>query len=119
VAAASQTTGLPERLIATLIAGESAFKPDAVSKTGALGLTQLMPDTAKALGVNPHNVAENVMGGARYLAQQIVHFNGNLPLAFAAYNAGPGAVEKYGGIPPFPETQAYVQNMMAMYGGGR
>ena len=91
---------------------ESGFNPQAKSPVGALGLTQLMPETAQGLGVNPHDPLENAVGGAMYLMQQYRRF-GSWPLAYAAFNAGPGAVEKYGGIPPFPETQNYVRAIMA------
>lgn len=94
-----------------LVYQESRFNPCARSSAGAIGLAQLMPATAAALGVNPHNIVENLRGGARYLSQQMLRFNGNFALALAAYNAGPGAVIKFGGIPPYRETRSYVESI--------
>lgn len=107
-------SGIPAALFLGLVQRESGFNPNAVSPAGATGLTQLMPGTARGLGVNPMSPAENLVGGARYLAQQYRQF-GRWDLALAAYNAGPGAVQKYGGVPPYAETQHYVQSIM---GGG-
>lgn len=100
--------GLDPALIKAIILTESAGDPEAISPKGAVGLMQLMPETAKALGVDPHDPEENILGGIKYFAQMLVRFDGDLLLALAAYNAGPGAVEKHGGIPPYTETMRYV-----------
>ena len=106
-----QDYGLPQGLVHAVIHQESRGRANAVSVKGALGLMQLMPGTAAQLGVNPYDPEQNVRGGARYLRQQIDRF-GSIPLALAAYNAGPGAVLRYGGIPPYRETQNYVSTIM-------
>jgi len=100
-------------LVKSIIKQESGFNPNAVSPAGAQGLMQLMPSTARGLGVfNALNPYQNLKGGVTYLAQMLQRFEGNLPKALAAYNAGPNAVEKYGGIPPYAETKNYVQSIM-------
>lgn len=99
--------GVPEDLFLRLVQQESGWNPQAVSHKGAIGLAQLMPETARDLGVDPRDPAANLDGGARYLRMQHQAF-GSWPLALAAYNAGPGAVARHGGIPPFAETQTYV-----------
>lgn len=104
--------GLPSDVFVALVSRESRFNPHAQSKVGAYGLTQLMPGTAKELGVNPKDPLQNLEGGARYLKQQLDRFK-SIPLALAAYNAGPGNVRKYKGLPPFRETRKYVQNILA------
>ena len=109
---AAQRYKLPVRVFLSLVQHESGFNPSAQSPVGAIGLTQLMPTTAKGLGVDPHDPLQNLDGGARYLRRQLDRF-GDIKLALAAYNAGPGAVEKYGGVPPYAETQRYVQNVTA------
>lgn len=105
-------TGLPEAMLYAVVKNESGFNPRALSPKGAMGLMQLMPETARALGVSdPFDPEQNLRGGARYLAQQFERF-GSWERALAAYNAGPGAVERYQGIPPFSETQNFVRKVM-------
>jgi soluble lytic murein transglycosylase-like protein len=110
--AAARRHDIPEDLFLRLITQESGWNPNARSPKGALGLAQLMPATAQSLGVNPHDVAQNLEGGARYLRTQYDRF-GEWRLALAAYNAGPEAVKKYGGIPPYAETEHYVKVILA------
>lgn len=105
--------GVDRNLVDAIAWQESRYNPRAISRAGALGVMQLMPETARQLGVqNPHDVRQNVVGGTAYLRQQLERFGNNVPLALAAYNAGPGAVMKYGGIPPYRETQNYVRQIM-------
>ena len=112
---ASQSTGLSANLLKAVATVESGLNPHAVSSAGAIGVMQLMPGTAADLGVNPNNVAQNVQGGAEYLKSLLGTFQGDVSLALAAYNAGPGAVEQFGGIPPFTQTQQYVKKVLAVY----
>ncbi|MBY6055156.1 lytic transglycosylase domain-containing protein [Leisingera daeponensis] len=107
---AARQHGVPEDLFLRLVQQESNWNPNAKSHKGALGLAQLMPATARALGVNPAVPKQNLEGGARYLARQFRKF-GSWRLALAAYNAGPEAVRKYGGVPPYKETQHYVKTI--------
>lgn len=111
---AAGEAGIDPRLVAAMVWQESGFQPDAVSKSGAIGLAQLMPPTAEGLGVDPHNPIENLEGGARYLAWTVKEF-GSLELGLAAYNAGPGNVRAANGIPDIPETQAYVPRVLDYY----
>jgi soluble lytic murein transglycosylase-like protein len=112
--AAAASNGVDPALLKGLVAQESGFDPNARSGAGALGLTQLMPGTAASLGVtNPLDPAQSLQGGAKYLRQQLDRFGGDERLALAAYNAGPGAVARYGGVPPYSETQNYVNSVMA------
>jgi soluble lytic murein transglycosylase-like protein len=130
IGAAAQRTGLPAALLAAVAQVESAGDPGAVSPAGAVGLMQLLPATAAALGVRDLlDPLDNATGGARYLATWLRAFSGGDPhcvadpsacptalrLALAAYNAGPGAVRRYGGVPPYPETQRYIQEVLALY----
>ncbi|HIJ68531.1 MAG TPA: transglycosylase SLT domain-containing protein [Deltaproteobacteria bacterium] len=108
--------GLDCNLVKAIILAESGFNPQAVSPKGAMGLMQLMPDTSRDLGVlNPFDPRQNIDGGARYLRMMLDLFGNDTALALAAYNAGPEAVTKHGGIPPFDETQIYVKTVMDFY----
>jgi soluble lytic murein transglycosylase-like protein len=113
IEAAAARNGIDPAVLYGLIQQESNFDPTATSGAGALGLTQLMPGTAASLGVTePLNPAQSIEGGARYLGQLMHQFGGNVSDALAAYNAGPGAVQQYGGIPPYAETQQYVTKVL-------
>ena len=112
----SQKYGLDSDFVKAVVKQESGFNEKATSKCGAMGLMQLMPGTAKALNVNdPYNARDNIEGGVKYLKSLMDRFDGDMKLALAAYNAGPNAVKKYNGVPPYNETQNYVKNIMSMY----
>ena len=112
--AAATSNGIDPSLLKGLVQQESGFDPNARSGAGAVGLTQLMPGTAAALGVtDPTDPVQSLQAGARYLREQLDRFGGDERLALAAYNAGPGAVAKYGGVPPYAETQGYVNKVLA------
>lgn len=116
VAANASAWGVDPALVKAIIANESGFDANATSRTGAQGLMQLEPATAASLGVtDAYDPAQNVWGGTRYMRGLLDRFHGDLRLAVAAYNAGPGAVEKYGGVPPYAQTQNYVQNVLSSY----
>lgn len=116
VRSAASRYGVAPAFLRAIIHAESAFNPDALSHKGAQGLMQLMPATAVDMGVgNAFDAAENIRGGARYLAKLLTRFHGDRELAAAAYNAGPGAVHKYKGVPPFAETRVYVKRVDTLY----
>ncbi len=112
----SEKYGVDSKLIKALVQQESGFNPTAKSKVGALGLMQLMPSTAKGLGVtDPLDAKQNIEGGVKYFKSMLDRFHGNTILALAAYNAGPNAVSKYDGVPPYKETQNYVKSILKNY----
>ncbi len=117
--AAADKYGLPRRLVRSVMEAESGFETQARSPKGAIGLMQLMPETAQALGVNPYDPAENVDAGTRYLRDLLNQYNFGLWHALAAYNAGPGAVDRYQGIPPYAETIRYVERIDREYRGSQ
>lgn len=116
IADAARRHGVPTALIKAVIKAESDFDPQTVSRRGALGLMQIMPANLEILEVaDPFNPQENIMGGVRYLKAMLERFDQDLQLALAAYNAGPGVVEQYRAIPPFPETRHYIQKVLRFY----
>jgi soluble lytic murein transglycosylase-like protein len=116
VASASQANGVPAGLVRAVLMAESAGNPSAISVAGAQGLMQLMPGTAASCGIaNPFDPTENVQCGTGYLHSLLQRYHDNVTLAVAAYNAGPGAVDRYHGVPPYPETRAYVVRVLNAY----
>ncbi len=115
VEAAARKNGLPPNFVHSVVRAESGYKADAVSPKGAIGLMQLMPATAKAYGADPHDPGQNVEAGAAYLRELLIKYNGDARRALAAYNAGPGAVDKYNGVPPYAETQTYIERVLRGY----
>ncbi len=107
--------GVDPKLVRAIAIAESNMNQDEISDAGAIGVMQLMPSTAAYLGVNPYDKDENIDGGTRFLREMLDTFDGDVPLAVAAYNAGPGAVKRYGGIPPYSETQHYVNRVMDLF----
>lgn len=112
---AAKKYNVDPRLVAAVAQTESGGNQEAVSSAGAIGVMQLMPDTAASLGVNPYDKQQNIEGGAKYLKQMLDTFNGDVSKAVAAYNAGPQAVKNYNGIPPYKETQNYVNKVIDIY----
>jgi soluble lytic murein transglycosylase-like protein len=106
---------LPPAFVESVAKVESAMKNNAVSPKGAIGVMQLMPDTAKALAADPHDPEQNIDAGTRLLRELLIKYNGDVAKALAAYNAGSGAVDKYNGVPPYPETQSYVDKVIESY----
>lgn len=115
LAEAAKAEGLPLAFLQSVARIESGFEQKAVSPKGAIGLMQLMPGTAADLGVNPHRAVENAHGGATYLRSLLLRYHGDSVLALAAYNAGPGAVKRFGGVPPYEETRRYVVGVLREY----
>ncbi len=112
---ASKKYGVSYDLLTAMAQQESGFNPNAVSRTGAMGIMQIMPETAKSLGLqHPFDAYENIMAGAKYISDKLKEFNGNVDKALAAYNAGSGAVNKFGGVPPYSETINYIKNIKAI-----
>ncbi|MBC2715347.1 MAG: transglycosylase SLT domain-containing protein [Desulfobacteraceae bacterium] len=113
---ASLNHGMQFELIKAMIHAESSFNPNAISKSGAIGLMQIMPENLNAFGISdPFDPRDNVMGGTRYLKQLMKKYNSDVSLSLAAYNAGPSVVDKYNDIPPFPETENYVEKVLTYY----
>ncbi len=107
--------GVDPKLARAIAIAESDMNQDEISPVGAIGVMQLMPETAEGLGVDPYDEGENIVGGVKYIRQMLDTFDGDVPLAVAAYNAGPAAVKRYGGIPPYAETRNYVGRVMDLF----
>ena len=113
---AADTYGVDVKLLKCIAYAESNFDPNATSRSGAMGVMQLMPKTAESLGVTDgYDAKQNILGGAKYIARQLGYFDGNIEYALAAYNAGPNRVQEYGGVPPIEQTQNYVKKIMNIY----
>ena len=112
---AARRSGLPPAFVESVALVESAFRPEAISPKGAIGIMQLMPATAKALGADPHDPRENVEAGTRLLRDLLVKYDGDVVKALSAYNAGEGAVARYRGLPPYAETRSYVNKVIGAY----
>ena len=112
---AARRSGLPPEFVESVAQVESGFRPDAVSPKGALGVMQLMPGTAKTLGADPHDTAQNIDAGTRLLRDLLVKYDGDVVKALSAYNAGAGAVDRYQGMPPYNETRWYVKKVIDAY----
>ncbi len=112
---AADRYGVPAAFLHSVARAESAYRVDAVSPKGAIGVMQLMPATAAELGANPRDTAENIDAGARHLRDLLERYDGSAHKALSAYNAGAGAVQKYGGVPPYAETVNYVQKVLSTY----
>lgn len=121
VNSAALRSGLPPKFVESVAKAESALRPDAVSPKGAIGVMQLMPATAKAMAADPNNVEQNIDAGTRLLRELLIKYDGDVVKALAAYNAGPAAVDRYNGMPPYPETENYVNKVIRDYqaAGGR
>ena len=115
IRAAAIREGLPPEFVASVARIESAFRPNAISTKGAVGIMQLMPATAQALGADPHDVRQNIDAGTRLLRDLLIKYDGDVVKALAAYNAGAGAVDRYRGLPPFDETRRYVNKVIDAY----
>jgi len=115
VTAAAERHGLPPDFVRSVVAVESGYRPDAISRKGAIGLMQLMPSTARAYGADPADPEQNVEAGTKYLRDLLLKYDGSVSHALAAYNAGPGAVDRHHGVPPYRETLAYIERVIRKY----
>jgi soluble lytic murein transglycosylase-like protein len=115
VEAAAHKAELPPAIVHAVARAESGYRQDAISRKGAIGVMQLMPATAKGLQADPYDAEQNTQAGAQYLRDLLVKYKGDVPKALAAYNAGPGAVDKYGAVPPYAETRSYVNRVISNY----